>query len=75
MVRVGLFFLIMVAVIFFIWRAARRPGEGDAPVDFAKNIREDFGKLLERLGGLLPYILLGALFIAAYFFFTNANFF
>ncbi|MEN0088703.1 MAG: hypothetical protein AAF737_09740 [Pseudomonadota bacterium] len=75
MVRVALFLLIMIGVIFFIWRAARRPGEGDAPADFAKNIREDFGKLLVRLGSLLPYIILAGLFIAAYFFFTNANFF
>ncbi|MEO0497172.1 MAG: hypothetical protein AAF141_07335 [Pseudomonadota bacterium] len=75
MLRVALFILVMVGVMFFIWRAARRPGEGDAPADFAKNIREDFTKLMERLGALLPYILLAGLFVAAYFFFTNANFF
>ena len=75
MLRVALFILIMIGVAFFIWRAARRPGEGDAPADFAANLREDLGKLLERLGSMLPYILLAALFIAAYFFFTNANFF
>ncbi|MEO0636972.1 MAG: hypothetical protein AAFY73_10020 [Pseudomonadota bacterium] len=75
MVRLALFIVVLIGVAFFLWRAARRPGEGDGPVDFAANLREDAQKLLERIGSLLPYILLAALFVAAYFFFTNANFF